>query len=335
MKIAIRSYGDDSIDGFGGGEQRWLANLAHFLRTEGHEIHRLHQQVGCDSSFDIYLDAAWEDCHRIPASVPHVHFSYFGGHDGIRKMECFQSGKCNLASPYRDAWVKNAIWAKQADIRFTNICVPQPYPDDLLPEHSKVPGFERQEIFWATKDNFHPNFASQKRPDGRYHVFVQGGLDTLSALLRLEKKVDFKMNFLLAHHLQQAPPELGVLELVNSFKNKEFRAIAPWTQLVDILARCKLNVPIGGLWGSIPETIFAKSLPLIFPRNQFSERFGSILPFPEDANEEDIYQALETLWFDKRIYDLNYEYLQDLFKEHRTDGLRRAVSIMFDQIGVR
>lgn len=337
MKIAIRSYGDDTINGFGGGEHRWVANLGWFLEREGHIIHRYRQQEGCPAGYDIYFDAAWEDCHRIHPSVPHVHFSFFAQNNGAMNFPCLPSGKCVMAVPYRNEWQKNLVWAKTIPYKFKNVMVPQPYPDALLPGHSSVPGFQRREIFWGSKDCFHPHYVqNNKRPDGREYVVVQGGLDTLKALIRLQKKAEFKMNFILAHHtLGNAPPSLGVGELLNQIREKEFWDIVPWTHVVDTLSRCKLNVPVGGLWGSIPESIFTRGQPMIYSRNLFSDRFGSILPHPEDCDENDIYDALETLWFDERIYKRNYDLQQELFKEHRTDGIRQNLSLLFEQLEVR
>jgi hypothetical protein len=253
------------------------------------------------------------------------------------EFPCFHTGACNIAVPYRLAWNENRKHIANPGVqgKFNILLIPQPYPDDLLPASAATPGFERQEIFWGTKDNFHPNFTKPEAHRGdKEQVFVQGGLDTLRALLRLQQKVDFGMHFLLKHHLDQADPRLGVPQLLDQFKYKKFYNTVPWQPLVGILANCKLNVPVGGLWGSIPETIFTKGMPLIFPRNQFSGDFGSILPLPEHADEQDISQAIEELWFNERIYRMNYEVLQDLFKDHRTNGLRENLKLALERIGL-
>ncbi len=338
MKIAIRTYGSssDAIDGFGGGEGRWTANLAHFLRNEGHEVIRCNE--GQDSGCDMFLDASWERCQH--ARAPHhIHFSFAGPNMGALNPEftsgCMASGNCNLASPYRPAYNKLIKWNKE--IPHNSFFVPLPYPDDLLPTRAlEIRGFDRTDIFWATKDNFHPIFCTpdRLRPDGREQVFVQNGLDTLRALIRFQEKVEFKIHFLLKHQLDQAPPRLGVPLLLDQFRHKQFYNIVHWTKLVEILAHSKLNVPVGGLWGSIPETVYAHSLPLIYPANQLSGDFGSIMPMVNETNEDDIYEALNVLWFDERIYLRQQELLNDLFKDHRTDGLRTQINLIFDQLGV-
>jgi hypothetical protein len=213
--------------------------------------------------------------------------------------------------------------------------VPQPYPDDLIPPDAlAVRGFDRGEIFWGTKDNFHPTFEKALHNEGREHVFIENGLNTLRALIRFQEKVPFKMHFLLKHHLDQAPARLGVPALLDQFKDKVFYNVVPWQPLVGILSRCKLNVPVGGLWGSIPETIFTGGYPLIYPQNQFSDDFGSVMPLVRDVTEDEIYDAINMLWFDEKIYERNRELLNDLFKDHRTEGLRRNIKIIFERLGL-
>ena len=334
MRIAVRTYGQgDNIDGFGGGEQRWTANLAYFLKSEGHEVVRCNE--GQDSGCDVFFDASWERCARVNAPH-HVHFSYFGYTSGMLESACFRSGQCNVAVPYRLTWNENRKRQQDVPHKFNLLLIPQPYPDNLLPAQAGTRGFNRSDIFWATKDNFHPNFAKpdQLRPDGREHVFIQGGLDTLRSLIRLQKKAEFKVHFLLKHHLDQAPERLKIPQLLDQIKDKEFYNVVPWSELVGLLSQCKLNVPVGGLWGSIPETIFANSMPLLFPRNQLSGDFGTILPHPENADEQDIYEAMEALWFNEKIYQSNFEVLQGLFKDHRTDGLRVLIQIVFEHLGL-
>lgn len=334
MRIAIRDYGQmgNQINGFGGGETRWTANLDRFLRTEGHEVFRCAE--GQDKNCDLFLDASWERCQHVNAPV-HVHFSFFACNRGALEFPCLPSGKCNMAVPYQLQWIKNQNWMKELDKPFNNIFLPQPYPDDLLPANiDQIRPFDRTGIFWATKDMFHPNFEKLQRPNGKEHVFTQGGLDTLKALLRLQDKADFKMHFLMKHFLDAAHPRYGVPEMLSRFKNSQFYGVVPWTGLVELAAQCKLNVPVGGLWGSIPESIFVRSLPVSYMRNCWSENFGTILPFPENANEQDIYEALETLWFDERVYQRQFDVQQVLFEDHRTEGLRRNFEIAFEQLGV-
>lgn len=346
MRIAIRSYGQgDHINGFGGGEQRWTANVAHFLRTEGYQVVRCAE--GRDEGCDLFLDAGFENraCYRIKAPL-HVHFRYFGAwQPDHSSSECVESGKCISAAPNKETYLNmlpgnrftQSFWVEKgyAD-KVVSLFLPQPYPDDLLPSHINVPGFDRNEIFWGTKDMFHPVFG-QAWQEGDQHGWkiVNHGLCTLKALLRLqnERGAEFKMNFLMAHHLREAPAFLGVAELINSFRHKEFRNITPWTDLVSIMARCKLNTPIGGLWGSTPEAIFTGTLPVQFPNNQFYADY-SLLPPPENIDEHNLYEILERLWFDREFYHQHLNELSERFQDHRTAGLQRNFQEAFAKIGV-
>ena len=331
MRIAVRTYHPhDGLDSFGGGEQRWSANLSHFLRTEGHEVIRCHE--GQDSGCDIFFDASWERCQFSKART-HIHFSFSGSNKGALEFPCIQNGTCNYANPYRQTHEEGIKWSLE-EPNINPVFVPQPYPDDLFAAAFQTHGFQRNNIFWGTKDMFHPSFCKPEhlRPGGREHVFVQNGLDTMRALLRFQKKVDFHIHFALRHHLNQAPPRLGVQEMLRQFRNAAYSEVMPWQQLVGYLSTCKFNVPVGGLWGSAPESMAARSLPLLYPRNQFYSDMN-ILPNVNDATEDEIYDALERLWFDENAYNEIYDVLQEKIKDHRTGGLRKNLKLVFEKVG--
>jgi len=332
MKIAIRTYGPngDAVDGFGGGEQRWSANLAHFYQSEGIEVIRCNE--GQDAGCDIFFDASWERCHLSKARA-HIHFSFAGANRGALEFPCIRAGTCNYANPYRQTHEEGVKWSLE-EPTINPVFVPQPYPDNLLPASADVHGFQRNNIFWATKDMFHPNFCKPDQMRGdREHVFVQNGLDTLRALIRFQKKVDFNIHFALTHHLQEAPERLGVLPLVDQFRNVTFSNITPWRKVIDCLSSSKFNVPVGGLWGSAPESIFARSLPLLYPNNQFYAGM-EILPRVENVTEDEIYDTMDRLWHDERAYNEIYDVLQEMIKDHRTDGLRKNLAIVYEKVGL-
>jgi len=332
MKIAIRTYGPqgNEVNGFGGGEQRWTANLAHFLRTEGHEVFRCDE--GQDTGCDVFFDASWERCHKSKARA-HIHFSFAGANRGALEFSCIKNGTCNYANPYRQTHEEGVQWQEE-EPSINAVFVPQPYPDDLLPPQAQTHGFHRNGILWATKDMFHPNFCKPDQVRGdREHVFVQNGLDTMRALIRFQKKVDFNIHFALHHHLAEAPARLEIPSLVSQFRNATFSQVTPWSQIIQILSACKFNAPVGGLWGSAPESIFARSLPLLYPRNQFY--FGmDILPDVNTVTEDEIYDTLDRLWHDERAYNEIYDVLQEKIKDHRSDGLRKNLAIVYEKVGV-
>jgi len=43
---------------------------------------------------------------------------------------------------------------------------------------------------------------------------------------------------------------------------------------------------------------------------------------------------MERLWFDERAYNEIYDVLQELIKDHRTDGLRKNLAIVYEKVGL-
>jgi hypothetical protein len=169
MKIAIRSWGTyrDNLDGFGGLELRYTVNYAHFLKSEGHEVHFFDENRGCDSSFDLAIDVPNDNkCHLVKAKF-HTH-NWFSSntisssqHISIRDNVCYTSGQMSVSEPYRYGY-DNAM--RNADGIEHNLkhmlFLPIAYPDDLLPTNL-VPGFDRNVIFWGNKGNFNPEFGPE------------------------------------------------------------------------------------------------------------------------------------------------------------------------------
>ena len=57
MRIAIRSHEPtNSIDGYGGLEQRYAVMWGYFLAKRGHEVGYYHESRGCDARFDLAID---------------------------------------------------------------------------------------------------------------------------------------------------------------------------------------------------------------------------------------------------------------------------------------
>jgi hypothetical protein len=354
LRIAWRGHGvNKGVNGFGGGEHRYNTNVMYILEKEfDHEIitvddHPRIKDVECDLVYDPPFEG--RGCFDLKAPM-HIHMRFCSLVPNHESEECADRGNCIITVPWRQAYNECLAFEEQRDDRWVGkmkpIYLPMPYPDDLLPAHAAVPGFDRNEIFWCTKDPFHPVFAeSYANEPGYGHGWkvVNAGLCTLKALLRLQKKVDFKINFLMAGHLAQAPDFLGVRELLSQFKYKEFRPTpqelsrgrywTPWLELLDILSRCKLNVPVGGLWGSSPETMFTKGLPMMHPDNMFHKDYD-VMPRVEDVNEDVLYEIFERYWFDKDAYNLTHKELQHRFEEHRTAGVKRIFEQTFAEIGL-
>ena len=77
MKIAVSGHGKgkNNIDGFGGLEHRFGVKWAHFLQTEGHEVHFFDLNTGVDESFALAIDCGVERCDNIKARR-HIHGSF-------------------------------------------------------------------------------------------------------------------------------------------------------------------------------------------------------------------------------------------------------------------
>jgi len=339
MKIAIRSWGKyrDNLDGFGGLELRYTVNYAHFLRSEGHEVHFFDDALGCDSSFDFAIDAPNHNCHAVKAKY-HTHNCFSPGtinaskNPKIRDHSCYQSGQMIISDPYRYGY-DNAMKG-EVEHNFKHILfLPLAYPDDLIPPNL-VPGFDRNTIFWGNKGNFNPNFG----PEIKMH-YITNGIETLKALVKLNKKADFKMVFALDEYIRTTRKEWrGEIEdLIGQLKDVARLDQVTWTQYVNIMAKTKINTHVGGLTSGINECILTQSVPATPEKFIFFQDVAKelkILPSPNVATADEIYDAYEHLWLDETYYLKVRDSFQEAFVDHRTEGLRthwkKAMEVLQD-----
>ena len=328
MKIAVRSWGNnrDNLNGFGGLELRYTVNYAHFLRSEGHEVHFFDDRRGCDSSYDLAIDAPNNNCGSVKAKF-HTHnwFSprtnFLVGNVNIQSNPCYHRGQMVVSDPYRYSY-DNAM-RSEVEHNFKHILfLPLAYPDDLLPSNL-VPGFERNIIFWGNKGNFNPEFG----PERDMH-YVTNGIETLKALVRLNKKADFQTVFVLDNYIRDTRLEWKdeIEDLIRQLKNVSRLDQIPWTQYVNIMSQTKINTHVGGLTSGINECLFTQSVPatpeqFIFFQDVAKEL--NIIPSAEVATADEIYDAYERLWFDEQYYLHVHDAFQDAFVDHRTEGLRK------------
>lgn len=328
MKIAVRSWGSsrDHLDGFGGLELRYTVNYVHFLRSEGHEVHFFDDRRGCDSSFDFAIDAPNDNCHTVKAKYhTHVWFSprttNAAKNPGIHERECYQSGQMVVSDPYRYGY-DNAT-KQEVEHKFKHVLfLPLAYPDDLMPKNL-VPGFERKIILWGNKGNFNPEFGLE-----RNMFYVTNGINTLKALVRLNKKADFKMVFLLDNYIRDTRPEWRgeIADLIGQLKDVERLDQITWTQYVNFMAQTKINTHVGGLTSGVNECLFTQSVPATPEKFIFFQDVAkelNIMPSAEVATVNEIYDAYERLWFDEQYYFRVRDAFQDAFVDHRTAGLRK------------
>lgn len=327
MKIAFHNFGDDTINAYVGGEGRWAVNWIHFLRTLGHDV----QVIGISQAADFDLCFSLDTCGHI-VDKPHIHNHFSPRNAGILNFPCYKKhGTMLVSNPYRASYEDALPWAEENNI--TQLFLPMCYPDDLLPG-DRQPGFQRTEITWATKDPFNFLFCPSNSP--RHHI-PQCAINTLKGMVRLSERTDFKMNLVLDGFLNSPEANaFGVQEVIAKIPNVEKKGRVTWTELVQIMARSKLNVPVGGLSGSCLESIFSEALPMFHSDISFFKTTQDItlLPPPQQTTEQDIYEALETFWCDKRAYTRAWEHYQDAFVDHRTEGLTRHFNTALEKIGL-
>lgn len=339
MKIAVRSWGNyrDNLDGFGGLELRYTVNYAHFLKSEGHEVHFFDGEKGCDSSFDMAIDAPNNKCHLVKAKF-HTH-NWFSPNTinaarnpGIHNNPCYTSGQMSVSDPYRYGYDKAMGNDGGIEHNFKHILfLPIAYPDDLIPENL-VPGFDRNMILWGNKGNFNPEFGSERNMH-----YIINGIDTLKALVKLNKKADFKTVFILDQYIRTTREEWRgeVNDLIGQLKDVSRLDQVTWTRYVNIMAKTKINTHVGGLTSGINECLFTQSVPATPEKFIFFQDVAKelkIMPPPEVATAEEIYDAYERLWFDERYYLHVRDAFQDAFLDHRTAGLKGHWRVAMEEL---
>jgi len=327
LKIAFHSYSPhDHLDGWGGLEQRFSVSWAYFLREEGHDVHFLPALTGCDSSFDLYWDApvrseAGMQCGNIHAKK-HLHNYFAPDVRGVlSSCPCSLRGECYFSSPYVDKF-RMMQGFEQASGGFKAVFTPIAYPDNWKPQNL-IPGFDRTEIMWCNKGSLDPQYG----PESRAPYYPTNSVAILKALVKLNQKVDFKMTFVLDSLIRTARPEYGTEALIAQLRNVERLDVIPWTNLIERMSKCKINTHAGGLTSAINECLFVEAVPLAPPHfGFFTEvcQHFKIIPDPQTATADEIYEGLERLWFDRDWYNQISAAFQEPFGHNRTEGLRKA-----------
>lgn len=308
MKITMQAYGpENTINSYGGLEVRFAVNWAHWLREQGHQVDFFHQSVGCDDTYDVCFDAPVSEaypCSKWRAKT-HVHSYFSPDVSGLKFLECYQKGHAIISHPTEFSY--NAGLTMCPD--FKRVFTPIPYSDNLKPA-STQDSFNRTEIMWCNKGNFHQQY-------GEDHHYYKHGLNTLKALVRLNQRVEFKITFILGSLIVHRPE---VVELIKKLKQVEVLNTVPWTNLVERMARCKINTHAGGLTSAIFESIFCETLPLV--PNDFGffgeeAREVNFTPSAQIVTEDEIYDSMERLWLDGNYYNEKNAIFTRAFEPHR------------------
>jgi hypothetical protein len=325
LKIAFNAYSQNSLDGYGGLEHRFSVNWAFFLKEEGHDVHFLRESAGCDSSFDLYWNAPVcsvpnRQCGNVKARK-HIHnYFHFDVNPALGFCPCVQEDRCYFSNPYIDTFRKLEESAAASN-KFTPLFTPMPYADSWRPK-DLVPGFDRQEIMWCNKGSLDPQYGPENAP-----YYPENSVNLLRALIKLNQKADFKITFGLNSLIRNARPEYGVAGLIAQLKNVERVDKIPWTNLVKRMSLCKINTHAGGLTSAINEALFVNTAPLVNSHFGFFNELCqelNIIPNPQHATSDEIYDGLEKLWFDRERYTHVVDAFEELFKYHRTEGARKS-----------
>ncbi len=331
MKIAVSGHGADKnhIDGFGGLEHRFGVNWAHFLQAEGHEVHFFGTDQGVDASFDLAIDCPIEYCDKIKAKH-HIHGSFKAvslGSNDVQSTRCYQEGKYIYSSPYRVDYLESLGMSASGGFKHIPVFMPLPYPDDLLPSDIE-PGFNRSQIAWANKGNFHPAFNREFN-----YPLIEDGIKHLKALIKLNQKADFTITFLLDSMIRNTGIEWRreVESLIGQLKQVERLETLPWRQLVQLLSKCKLNTHVGKLTSSVNEAVFTYGLPVTPPEFVHLSTVA-LIPSIAESTVDNLYETYERLWFDEKFYYQIRDAFQDHFRDHRTEGVRKAWKAVVQQL---
>jgi hypothetical protein len=234
---------------------------------------------------------------------------------------CVQKGDCYFSNPYIDTFSKLEESAVAAAGKFIPLFTPLPYADNWLPQNLP-PGFDRQEIMWCNKGSLDPKFGPEHAP-----YYPENSVNLLKALVKLNQKADFKITFVLDSLIRTARPEYGTEALISQLKNVERVDKIPWSNLVNRMSLCKINTHAGGLTSAINEALFVGTAPLTNSHFGFFNELCqelNIVPNPQHATTEEIYDGLEKLWFDREHYTNVVNSFEELFRYHRTQGVRKA-----------
>ena len=299
MKIGIIPREDAAnINNQGIGDIRWVANIYHLLTANGYDVEFVHWKNAecCDILLDIHhLD------HCVQTNAKrHVHFSFWSQNFEARpNARICDDGKLTIIGTcYRRSFDTD----KTRGNKLIPVFCPMPYPDDLMPNCS-VPGFDRTHITWAIRRSYLHDYCKTYSNN------------LLRALIRLNKRADFTIDFIDYNHVQGGTSLKEGEGLINQLSCVTKHVRIPWKDVLDIQAQSKITLYHDFESGaSTNETLFCKGVPLFPADNHFwyvPEGVGS------PKTEQELYDALERLWFDEQLYQRHLEFYQDAFSDHR------------------
>lgn len=303
------SYGLDSPER---GEGRWCQNWAKLLAKYGHEVYacsmgtpkpRTHygvhlmpdNEVGQLGSVDLFIDASWWYNKVQPVKYDiafHVHWG----------LEDF------LLRP--DFPKKEAICFPYKSSKANFICDRNPHKDRTffmpipLRDGFDAPAFDRPDVLI-------PHQASPSlpiRPDSA--VIAVNKIYTY-----IKDNPNMKAHWLFWDRLAGSP---HIEPAINNPSNSPGYGVIPYNQVVDIISKCKVSLPLNS--PSCIIDVIAQGVPyLAWERGSFFTDIAKSLGVsisPDEETEERIGEVIDTLMTDKKIYTEYVLALQDLMSDH-------------------
>ncbi len=305
------------------GEGRWSLNWMHILREEGHQLYNV-RNVECEGqNLDWYFNTPWAgniSCFGDKVNyLKHGHLRYGAIKDEIwlnaveqehSNIRCLQNGAGNITFGYKNNYFDSLpAWAK-AERNYNIGLMPIPFSDSMLTA-PVTQGFDRPNIAWMSKEVFHRGQFERESP------WPEVGLVFLRALEKFSRRVDFKLYFIITGE-EQFPPEAQ--ELLSRM-NVETVPLLSFRPLLQFLSTIKINLGVCGMASSTIDSLFVRSVPLGhfngFMTDTIRTEFPQgVLPPARETTEEQVYNLLETLWFDRKFYRSVEDCYQEEFSVH-------------------
>jgi hypothetical protein len=342
MKIGFTAPGcgqNADLDWPTRGEGRWSLNWMHILREEGHDIHQILNGQPKNGQLDWFLNAEWgpPDCcfSGEVDFLNHAHLRYGPIKDeswfkameaGYPNVNCLRDGTGAITFGYKGNYYNSlSAWAK-AERPYNIGLMPIPFSSSMFTETIPTP-FTRSSIAWMSKEVFHSAQFERGTPTPDI------GLVFLRALEKFSRKVDFKLYFIMTG-AEQFPEEA---EQLLSKMNVKKVPLLPFGTLLKLMSTVKINLGVAGMASSTIDSLFMKAVPLGHNNGFMTETIRTefpegVLPGALQTTEENVYNLLEALWFDKKFYKSVGDCYQEEFSVHHKDNALRWFYSFVDSV---
>jgi hypothetical protein len=312
------------------GEGRWSLNWMHILREEGHEINQVCRFPARPETLDWYLNVPWAPngcCYdgRVNFSN-HAHLRYGPIKDDSffkavenehSSLRCFQDGTGSIVFGYKNNYYDSLPAWVGADRSYNAGLMPIPFSDSMFTGEISN-SFNRSGIVWMSKEVFH------KGQFERNSYVPDVGLVFLRALSKFSEKVDFDFHFILTGQENFPEEAKNILDKLNT----KFVNLLNFTDLLALMSTAKINLGVAGMASSTIDSLFSGAVPLGhvngFMTDTIREELPEgVLPPARNVTEDQVYNLLERLWFDKKFHRGVSDCYQEEFSVHRKENALR------------